>query len=350
MIVFNRCSSLLITVKLPVILLGFVILNGWEYANASEVNVYSGRKEALIRPVFEKFTEETGIVVNLVSGRAGQLRERLIIEGRNTPADILLTSDVANLYRAKKAGLLQPIVSDVLTEHIPSIYREKNGYWFGLSLRARVFVYASDRVREGELSSYEDLAAQKWRGRIAVRSSSNVYNQSLIASMIAEHGIDSTEEWAAGLVQNFARSPKGGDTDQIRAVAAGEADVAIVNSYYYGRLMASKNLGDQDLTEKTTLFFPNQHNRGTHVNISGAGVIASAKNLAESILLLEFLAGVEGQGLFAELNHEFPINEDIKQSSTVTKWGRFKSDQVNLSLLGEYNTEAIRIADRVGWR
>ena len=317
---------------------------------AAEVNVYSGRKESLLRPVLERFSEETGITVNLVSGKADQLRERLLIEGRNSPADILITADVANLHRSVVAGLLQPIESEILGRRIPAAYRDPMKHWFGLSLRARVFVFAPDRIGRGELSTYENLAEPKWRRRIAVRSSSNVYNQSLIASMIATHGIDSTENWARGLVENFARSPQGGDTDQIRAVASGEADIAIVNSYYYGRLMASSKKRDKGLVESTALFFPNQDGRGTHVNVSGAGVTASAKNRLEAVMLLEFLASSEGQRLFAELNHEFPVSKDVGQSPIVSSWGPFKADQLNLALLGEHNGDAIRLADRAGWR
>ena len=207
---------------------------------ASEVNVYSGRKEALIKPVLDVFTEQTGIKVNLLTGKADQLRARLISEGRNTPADLLITSDVANLHRASEAGLFQSVASGLLAERIPQRYRDPKGEWFGLSIRARVIVYAKDRVRLNELSTYEDLADSRWRGRVVVRSSSNVYNQSLIASLIVAHGKSFAGQWVEGLVGNMARRPQGGDTDQIRAVAAGEADIAIVNSYYYGRLLASK--------------------------------------------------------------------------------------------------------------
>ena len=317
---------------------------------AAEVNVYSGRKEALIRPVLDRFTEQTDIMVNLVSGKAGQLRERLLVEGRNSPADVLITADVANLHRATVAGLFQPIDSEVLDRRIPAIYRDPGKHWFGLSLRARIFVYARERVQVDELSTYEDLTALKWRDRITVRSSSNVYNQSLISSMIAVHGIDVAELWVRGLVKNFARSPKGGDTDQIRAVAAGEADIAIVNSYYYGRLVASSKRSDRDIVERTAIFFPNQGGRGTHVNVSGAGVTAHAKNRLEAISLLEFMASPEGQSLFADLNHEFPVSGDVSKSRIVSTWGSFIADELNLALLGEHNGDAIRVADRAGWR
>lgn len=319
-------------------------------ARAGEVNVYSGRKEALIKPLLERFTAETGIAVNLVTGKSDQLHQRLLAEGRNSPADMLITADAGNLHRAKMAGLLQAVDSALLRERIPARYRDPDGMWFGLSLRARVIIYAPDRVDPGALSSYEALADPRWKGRIAVRSSGNVYNQSLIASLIAAHGVEATETWARGLVANFARSPKGGDTDQIRAVAAGEADVAIANTYYYARLVASAKNGDKAVVKATRLFFPNQDGRGTHVNVSGAGVTAHAKNRDEAVRLLEFMASDEGQRLFAELNHEFPVRDDIARSAVVSAWGAFKADPLALSVLGENNAEALRLADRAGWR
>ena len=315
-----------------------------------EVNIYSGRKEALIGPVLDAFTEETGIHVNLLTGKADQLRTRLEAEGRNSPADVLLTSDVANLYRATAAGLFQELDSDLLRERIPSRYRDPSGRWYGLSIRARVIAYSKSRVREIELSSYEDLADARWRGRVIVRSSSNVYNQSLIASMLSAHGKASAGYWIRGLVANMARKPQGGDTDQIRAVAAGEADVAIVNSYYYGRLIASERDQDHQVVAAVGVFFPNQGDRGTHVNISGAGIVANSKNRAEAVSLLEFLTGPLGQQLFADLNHEFPANPGVSPSPIVSDWGSFRADSVPLAKLGELNGAAIRLADEQGWR
>ena len=319
-------------------------------ASSSEVNVYSGRKEALIAPVLEAFTEKTGIRVNLLTGKADQLRARLLSEGRNTPADVLLTSDVANLHRASTSGLFQAIDSRLLMQRIPSRYRDPNGKWFGLSIRARVIAYAKDRVKRNDLSTYEDLADPRWRGRIVVRSSTNVYNQSLIASILAAHGNIAAGEWVAGLVENMARRPQGGDTDQIRAVASGEADVAIVNSYYYGRLLASVKDRDREVVASLGIFFPNQGDRGTHVNLSGAGVTAHARHRFEAITLLEFLSSQKGQRLFADINHEFPVNGEIAPSPIVAGWGSFKADALELATLGVYNGDAIRLADEFGWR
>ena len=319
-------------------------------ASAAEVNVYSARKEALIAPILDAFSEETGVAVRLVTGNAGQLHERLLAEGRNSPADLFITVDAGNLHRARQAGLLRPVRSDILEAAIPAHRRDPDGFWFGLSLRARILVYAVDRVSPDDLSTYEALADPIWSDRVLVRSSSNIYNQSLIASMIEARGTAATEEWARGLVANMARDPKGGDTDQIRAVAAGEGDVAIVNTYYYGGLAASADPADRAVAGATRPFFPNQGGRGTHVNISGAGVCAHAPNAAEAIALLEYLVGETAQAAFAALNHEIPVRAGAPSSDIVAGWGAFEMDDLPLAALGERNREAIELADRAGWR
>jgi iron(III) transport system substrate-binding protein len=316
---------------------------------ADEVNVYSARKEALIKPLLDRFTAETGVTVNLVTGKASQLHERLLGEGRNSPADLFVTADVGNLHRAKAAGLLAAVDSAALRAAVPAAYRDPGGTWYGLSLRARVIVYAPDRVSAESLTTYEALADEVWADRVLVRSSGNVYNQSLIASLIAAHGEAETEAWARGLVANMARRPKGGDTDQIRGVAAGEGDVALANTYYYGRLAASDDPDQRAVADATRLFFPNQDGRGAHVNISGAGVTAHAPNPDSALRLLEFLASPAGQQMFAELNHEFPVDESVPASDVVSAWGAFKADTSGLSRLGELNGAAIRLADRAGW-
>ncbi len=336
--------------RLAAITLLVAIVAGPRLASAEDVNIYSERKEALIRPVIDAFTADTGINVNLVTGKAAQLHERLVAEGANTPADLLITVDAGNLHRAKTAGLLQPVRSDALNSAIPEAFRDVDSQWFGLSLRARIIIFANDRVAAGEITTYEALADEDWRNRIAIRSSGNVYNQSLIASMIEAHGVEGAEAWARGLVANFARDPKGGDTDQIRAVAAGEADIAVVNSYYFGRLQASADEADRAVAEAVTVVFPNQQDRGTHVNVAGAGITAHAKNGDNALKLLEFMASPAGQKLFAELNHEFPVTPGIARSETVAAWGEFITDGLPLSRLGERNSEAIRLADRAGWR
>ncbi len=321
-----------------------------EAADKGEVNVYSYRQEILIRPLLDRFTKATGIRVNVVSGKADALLERLKSEGQNSPADVLLTADAGRLVRARQAGLLQPILSPVLEAAVPPQYRDPEGYWYGLSVRARPLVYAKDRVAPAELSTYEALADPRWKGRICVRSSNNIYNQSMLASMIAHRGAEATEAWGRGLVANFARTPKGGDRDQIRAVAAGECDLAIVNTYYLARMSLSRDEGDRRAASAVAIFWPNQEGRGTHVNISGAAITWSAKNVDQALRLLEFLVGDEAQRSYAQEVQEYPVKPGIEPSEVVASWGKFKADSLNLSVLGDNNAAAVRIADRVGWR
>ncbi|ROR34636.1 Fe(3+) ABC transporter substrate-binding protein [Inmirania thermothiophila] len=319
-------------------------------ASAAEVNVYSARKEALILPLLERFTEKTGITVNLLTAEADALLKRLESEGHNTPADVLITVDAGRLHRAKAAGVLQPVRSQVLEEAIPAAYRDPEGYWYGLSLRARVIFYAKDRVRPEALSTYEDLADPRWRGRICVRSSSNIYNQSLVASLIAAHGEAEVERWARGLVANFARPPRGGDRDQIKAVAAGECDLALANTYYYAQMLTGKDAAQREAARKVGIFFPNQDGRGAHVNVSGAGVTRWARHREEAVRLLEFLASEEAQAWYAEVNHEYPVRPGVPVSEVLQAWGDFRKDSLNLARLGELNAAAVRIMDRAGWR
>lgn len=319
-------------------------------ALGAEVNVYSSRHYDTDKKLVEVFSQRTGIKVNVVEGDIGPLLQRLQSEGRNSPADLLITADVGNLWRAEQAGVLQGVESSVLDAAVPEKLREPNGHWYAISLRARVIMYHKDRVKPSELSTYEALAEPKWKGRILVRSSSQVYNQSLLASMIAADGVAKTEAWAKDLVANFARPPKGGDTDQIKAVAAGEGDIAIANTYYLGRLKASSKPEDRAVADKIGVFFPNQDGRGVHVNISGAGVTKFAPNRDNAVKLLEFLVTPEAQQILAEGNHEYPVRDDVARSATVLTFGEFKADSINLSLLGKYNAEAVKIADRAGWR
>ena len=331
-------------------LLAAFALGATETATAAEVNIYSYRQEHLIQPLLDEFTKMTGIRVNLVSGKADVLLERLKSEGMNSPADVLLTVDAGRLIRAQQAGVLQPIRSDFLVTTVPAQYRDPDGYWYGLSVRSRAIFYAKDRVQRGQLSTYADLADPKWKGRICVRSSSNVYNQSLLAAMIAHHGVKSAEAWAKAVVENLARKPQGGDRDQIKAVAAGECDLAIANTYYYGRMLNSKKADQREAAAKTALFWPDQDGLGAHVNVSGAGVTKSAKNKAYAIRLLEFLASEKAQKIYAEDVYEFPVKAGVPISATLEAWGKFKADSLDLAALGKYQAEALRIFDRVGWR
>lgn len=320
-------------------------------AQAAEVNLYSARKEALIKPLLDKFTVQTGIKVNLVTAKADALLKRLESEGRNSPADVLLTTDAGRLHRAKAAGVLQPVKSGVLEQAVPTAYRDPEGYWYGLSLRARTIFYVKGKVEPAELSSYEALADPKWKGRICIRSSNNIYNQSLVASMIASNGEAKTEAWAKGLVANMARPPKGGDRDQIKAAAAGQCDIAVANTYYFAAMLhAGKDPVQQAAAGKMGVFWPNQASRGTHVNVSGAAVTSAAKNRDNAIKLLEYLSGPEAQEWYAQTNHEYPVREGTPVSDTLKSWGTFQADTLNLSALGENNAAALRLMDRAGWK
>ena len=314
------------------------------------VNVYSARKEALILPLLQRFKAETGIGFRLVTGKADGLLKRIEIEGEATPADVFITVDAGRLQRAKAAGILRPVDNPVLSQAIPSHLRDKDNQWFGLSRRARVIFFARDRVNPAELSTYEALADEKWRGRLCIRSSGNIYNQSLVASMIEHLGEERAERWARGLVANFARKPGGGDTDQLRALAAGQCDITLVNTYYFGRLVNSEKEKDRQVAEKTGIFWPNQDGRGAHVNVSGAGIVRHGENGAAAEALLEFLVTPESQKWYAEVNHEYPVIAQAPMSDTLLRLGEFKADTLDLTLLGENNRAALQLMDRAGWR
>lgn len=318
---------------------------------AAEVNVYSARKENLIKPLLDKFSAETGIKTNLITAKADKLLTRMQNEGRNTPADILITTDAGRLYRAKQSGILQVIESDTIDKLVPAHLRDVDGLWVGLSQRARVLFYAKDRVKPEQLSSYENLADAKWHKRICIRGSGNIYNQSMVASMIAAEGEAATQEWAKGLVNNLARKPKGGDRDQIKAAAAGQCDIAVANTYYYANMLAnSKDPSQVEAAKKMAIFWPNQNDRGAHVNVSGAGISKYSKNKDNAVRLLEFLLNAESQRWYASVNYEYPVVEGVLPNELVASWGGFESDLLNLSRLGELNAAAVKIMDKAGWQ
>lgn len=318
--------------------------------SGEEVNLYSARIEALIKPMLDRFTEQTGIQVNLVTGNADELLSRLQNEGRNSPADLLLTTDAGRLHRAQQADLVQSVESDLLSQRIPSAYRDPDGQWFGLSLRARPIMYVKGEVDPAELSTYEDLADPRWDQQICIRSSGNIYNQSLVASLIDAHGIEATEQWAKGLVSNLAKPPRGGDRDQIKAAAAGQCKLAIANTYYLAGMLNSDDAAEREAAAKMGVFWPNQADRGTHVNISGAAVTKAAKNRDNAIKLMEFLTSDEAQRWYAEVNGEYPVVAGVVSSDLLQQWGEFKADPLNMAILGENNTEALRLMDRAGWQ
>ena len=317
---------------------------------AEEVNLYSSRHYDTDVALYESFTEETGIEVNLIEGSEDELIERIKAEGRNSPADVLITVDAGRLWRADQAGILQPVSSAVLEERIPANLRHPEGKWFGLSKRLRGVVYAKDRVDPAEITAYEDLADPAWEGRVCIRSSTNVYNQSLVGSMIETLGVEETEGWAKGLVANMARPPQGGDTDQIKAVAAGECDVAVVNHYYLARLIKSDSEEDRAVAERVGIVFPNQDGRGAHANVSGAGVVATAPNRDNAVKFLEYLTTPAAQEYFAQGNNEFPVVAEVKADPVLEAWGEIKTDAVNAAKYGENNPEAVMLMDRAGWK
>jgi iron(III) transport system substrate-binding protein len=314
------------------------------------VNLYSSRHYDSDDDLYAAFTEETGIEVNLIEGKEEELIERIKSEGDNSPADVLMTVDVGNLWRAQEAGILQPIESEALTTAIPDNFRDDANEWFALTKRARVIIYNPDEVDPSELSTYEALAEPEWAGRVCIRSSSNIYNQSLVAAKIAELGEDKTLAWIEGVVANFAREPEGNDTAQIQAVASGVCDVAIANTYYVGRLMRSEDPADQDVVSNIAVFFPNQESGGAHVNISGAGVAVNAPNKENAIAFLEFLVTPEAQQLFADGNNEYPVVESVTANEVVRNLGDFKASDLNVEQYGELNPKAVQLMDKAGWK
>lgn len=311
---------------------------------ADEVVVYSARKEHLIKPLFDRYTAQTGVKISYVTDKAGPLLQRLKAEGKRTPADMLITVDAGNLWHAAENGVLAEVKSDVLEANVPSNLRDAKGRWFALSKRARTIVYNTDRVKPSELSTYEDLASEKWAGRLCLRTSKKVYNQSLVASMVAVHGIEATEKTVKGWVNNLAVPPFSNDTKTMQAVAAGQCDVAVVNTYYFGRLQ--KKQPDINLA----LFWPNQQSNGVHVNVSGAGVTKHAKHPEAAVKLIEWLSSEKAQGDFAGLNMEYPVNAKVAVSDLVKAWGEFKADDLNVNEAGRLQVEAIKLMDRAGYR
>lgn len=319
-------------------------------APKAALQLYTHRHYPADKKLFQSFTKKTGIAVVVTQNKADELLKRMQIQGKNCKADVLITVDAGRLVRAKQKGLLQAVQSQVLSSSIPAHLRDPKGFWFGLTKRARVIVYAKDRVKASELSTYEALTDKKWKGKVLIRSSNNIYNQSLLASMIVASGEAKAAAWAKGLVANFARSPKGNDRGQMKAVAAKKGDLAVVNTYYIGKMLNSKNAASRGVAKSLGIFFPNQKGRGTHVNVSGAGVAKYARNKAAAVKFLEFLASEEAQKVFAKANYEYPVNPKVKPSKLVQSWGAFKAHAINLSLLGENNKKAVAIFDKVGWR
>ncbi len=318
-------------------------------AAAPELIVYTARKEHLIKPLFDRFTADTGIRIRYVTDAAGPLLARLQAEGANSPADILMTVDAGNLWQAAEAGVLQPLNSEVLSTNVPPALRDGAGHWYGLTIRARTIIHSSERVQPTELSSYADLADPRWSGRLCLRTAKKVYNQSLVATLIAAYGEPQTEQIVRGWVDNLAVPPFANDDKVIQAIAAGQCDVGIVNTYYLARNVAANP------QLPVTMFWPNQQGegasgRGVHINISGAGVTRASDRVVEAQRLLEWLSGTEAQLMLAELNQEYPVNPLVALPEPLQRWGEFRADPIPVAEAGRLQAQAIRLMDRANYR
>ena len=314
------------------------------------LNLYSSRHYQTDEALYDGFTKKTGIKVNRIEANEDALLERLKNEGARSPADVLVTVDAGRLWRAEQLGLFAPVKSTVLEERIPGELRHPEGKWFAFSVRARPILYLKGALDPARIRDYEDLADPRWKGMICIRSSSNMYNLSLMSSMIANVGPVKAEQWAKGVVANFARSPKGGDSDQIKAVAAGECQIAVANTYYYVRLMKSAKPEERAVAEKVGVIFPNQSGRGAHVNVSGAGVLKHAPHREAAVRFLEYLASDEAQAYFANGNNEYPVVGKVRDNRELASLGEFRKDILNVTLLGKNQAAAQQVYDRAGWK
>ncbi|MBW7476872.1 Fe(3+) ABC transporter substrate-binding protein [Paenibacillus oenotherae] len=313
------------------------------------ITVYTSRHYEADSALFESFTKLTGIKVNEIKGTAEELEARIKRDGEDSDADLFFTVDGGVLNNAKREGILQPLRSDRIDRQVPAKWRDSNDYWIGITTRARVIVYAKDRVKPKELSTYESLTEEKWKGKVLIRSYSNLYNQSLLASFIAINGEKQAEAWARGMVSNFARTPEGGDRDQAKAIADGIGDVAVINTYYMGQLAGSNDSEDARIAAELGVFFPNQETTGTHVNISGIGLARYSKNRENALRLVEYMTSKEGQTVLVKQSYEFPVNEEAEVPDSIKLWGAFKSQQLDFANLERYRQKAIDIFKRAGW-
>lgn len=332
--------------KLPLVGLLALIICALPTISSADVNVYSYRQPFLIEPVFDAFTTETGIKVNTVFAKKG-LVERLKNEGRNSPADLLLTTDSGPLYQAVDQGLTQALSNDALEQNIPEEFRDPEGHWFGLTSRARLIVVSKNRVDPAAIKDYEDLAKPEFAKQVCTRSGKHTYMVALNASIIAHHGIDGATDWLDGVKNNLARKPQGNDRAQVKAINQGECDIAIINSYYMGQMLADEE--QIPWAESVNVIFPNQTNRGTHMNISGASLTTGAPNRDDAIKLLEFMSSDTAQSIYAETNHEYPVKADVAPSALVQSWGDFKGDTLPLAEIAKHRASAVKLADKVGY-
>jgi iron(III) transport system substrate-binding protein len=339
------------TAKTGVFLIAAALAAAPAVAQDKVLNLYSSRHYQTDEALYAGFTKQTGIRINRIEAGEDALIERIRNEGTRSPADVLVTVDAGRLWRAEQLGFFQPVKSPVLEARIPASYREPNGLWFGFSLRARLIAYNKAKVKPDELPGYESLADPKWKGRVCMRSSTNIYNLSLMGALIDHLGEAKAEQWAQGVKSNLARDPKGGDTDQLKSVAAGECDVTVTNQYYYARLARSSRAEERAVAEKVGVLFPNQASWGTHVNVSGAGVMKNAPNREAAVKFLEYLASDEAQRYFADGNNEWPVVAGVRPDNPVLKaFGAFKQDTLNVAVLGRNQPGSQKIYDRVAWK
>ena len=335
---------------LPILML--LIISCSNNESEQVVNMYSQRHYDVDQKQYDNFEEKTGIKVNVIKANADELIQRIKSEGENSPADLFITVDVGKLWQAADMGLLQKYDDINLTDGIPENLIDKNGFWVPVTYRSRVLVYSNERVKESELSTYEDLANPKWKGRLLVRSSSNSYNQALMSSLVANLGEDATQEWTKSVVANFARDPKGNDRDQVKAIAAGQGDVAIVNSYYIGLLLSSENEEEVNAGNAISVFFPNQGEgeRGSHINVSGVALAKNSPNKSNALKLIEYLTSDEAQEIYVNNTFEYSVKPNIEPNDIVKEWGAFRKDPLDLNMLGINRNDAIRIFDAGGWK
>jgi len=319
---------------------------------SNEINIYSQRHYNVDEIQYQNFEKLTGIKVNVTKANADELIQRMKNEGENSPADLFITVDVGKLWQGSDMGLFQKFNDKSVFKNIDPQLLDKNGYWVPVTYRSRVVVYSNERVGKQELSTYEDLSNEKWRGKLLVRSSSNAYNQALMSSLVENLGKENTTKWSKGVVSNFARDPKGSDRDQVKAIAAGQGDIAIVNSYYIGLLLSSQKEEEINAGNAVSVFFPNQgeEERGAHINISGLALTKNAPNRENAIKLIQYLTSVEAQKTYVSNSYEYSVNPDVKPAEIVQAWGEFKKDPVDLNSLGKNRSEAIRIFDKTGWK
>jgi len=353
-IILHRKMGVLLAQRTTLIIVAFLALSSCntEQKTSNEVNLYSQRHYTVDEKQYEAFELETGIKVNVIKANADELIERLKNEGTNSPADLFISVDAGKLQKASELDLLQKISNEKINSNISDDLKDINGFWVPITYRARILVYSKDRVNAEELSTYSSLTDDKWKNKILVRSSSNAYNQALLSSIVANKGVESATNWASGLVGNFARDPKGNDRDQVKAIAAGQGDIAIVNSYYIGLLLSSEKEEELKAGKSVGVFFPNQGEgeSGTHINVSGIGLAKNSPNKENALKLIEFLTEESAQNRYVNTSFEYSVNPNVKPSDIVSNWGNFKRDELDLNQLGVFRKRAIEIFDKSGWK